>query len=260
MADSRAEAVPVEAGNSPINYNLQNTFMKKKLDQFVESLEGALGSELQSVVLYGPACGALDRVHPEEVQVLVLCHTLSVKELQLLVKPLNRWMKNRHPIPKLFTLERLKKSTDVFPIECLEIKTRHEVLFGENVMDEIEVDKSNLRLQLETEFKGKLLQLRESFIILQGRPKELTKMMVVSLGAFESLFRSLVSFLGEDSSQPLHGLLKVVEEKFSIDGSVFGSLEKLRISADSITGSDVVDLFSQYLKVLELISDKVDSL
>lgn len=234
--------------------------MKKHLDQFVDSLKTALGSELQSVILYGPACGALDRVAPEEVQILVLCRKLSVKELQLLAKPLNKWMKRRHPIPKLFTLDRLKKSTDVFPIECLEIKTRHEILFGEDVIDQIEVDHSNLRLQLETEFKGKLLQLRESFIVLEGRPKELGKMMAVSVGTFESLFRALARLLEKDSAQPLEGLLKVAEEQLSVDVSVFNQLAQLRNDPRSLAGSGVVDVFIQYLSVLESISDAIDSL
>lgn len=232
--------------------------MKQKLESFVETLKEALGDDLQAVVLYGAACESSRAVSEQEVQLMILCHELKTKQLDALTKPIHRWLKKKYPLPKLFTLERLKASTDVFPIECLELSSRHEILYGEDVIAGLEVPKANLRLQLETEFKGKLLQLRESYILLKGNPKYLAKMMAVSLSTFESLFRALLILLQDETPEDLASMIPILDEKFSIDTHVLKDIASLRENRKAFGNEAVLDLFVRYLKALEDISDAVD--
>jgi hypothetical protein len=232
--------------------------MRNKLNQFVEALKMAMGDDLQAVVLYGPACDSSRIVSAQEVQVMILCKELKTAQLDALIKPVNRWMRQNYPMPKLFTPDRLMKSTDVFPIECLELSTRYEVLYGEDLISGIEVSKANLRLQLETEFKGKLLQLRESYVLLKGSPKALARVMTVSLSTFESLFRALLILLQDEAPENLVSMIPLLDEKFSIDTQVLNTIEALRTEPKSFQKDEIIDLFVRYLKALEDISDAVD--
>ena len=232
--------------------------MNQKLETFVDILKEALGDDLQTVVLYGAACEASREVSAQEVQLLILCHELKTKQLDALTKPIHRWLRKKHPLPKLFTLERLKASTDVFPIECLELSSQYRILHGEDVIAGLEVPKANLRLQLETEFKGKLLQLRESYILLKGKPRYMAKMMAVSLSTFESLFRALLILLQDDAPKDLASMIPLLDEKFSIDTHVLNDIASLRSNPRAFGNEAVIDLYVRYLKALEDISDAVD--
>ena len=232
--------------------------MKDSVESFVEILKEALGEDLQAVVLYGAACEPSRAVSAEEVQLLVLCKELKTPQLEALARPFRRWMRQKHPMPKLFTLERLRKSTDVFPIECLELSSRYKILHGEDVIAGLDVPKENLRLQLETEFKGKLLQLRESYILLKGKPRGLARMMAVSLSTFESLFRALLILLQDEAPENIAEMIRLLDQKFSIDIHVLTSIASLRENPRAYGKEEIVDLYVRYLKALEDVSDAVD--
>ena len=59
------------------------------------------------------------------------------------------------------TLEEWRRSADIFPMEYADILERNRVLHGAPPFEGIAVDRADLRLQLEQQVMGKLLQLRQ---------------------------------------------------------------------------------------------------
>ena len=147
------------------------------IEQLVEQLKKALPDGLKSVVLYGSAAAGDHVSKRSDYNVLVVTEQLGLSELKALSKPASAWVKAANPPPLLFTLDRLKKSSDVFPIEFLDIKETHKILFGEDFLQDIEVHTENLRLELEHELKGKLIQLRERYLLANGKPKQVIELM-----------------------------------------------------------------------------------
>ena len=64
--------------------------------------------------------------------VLLVVDGLGVAELNALSKPALQWAKAGNRPPLLFTRGQLKASADVFPIELLDMRQSHRVLFGED--------------------------------------------------------------------------------------------------------------------------------
>ncbi len=235
--------------------------MKTEINRFVETLQKALGSQLQSVIWYGPACRNPDTAQPEEIQLLVIVDSLGVPELQALSEPVNRWIRKRHPFPKIFTRERLLKSTDVFPIECLTVQSHYQVMHGDDLVPELSVSDANLRLQLESEFKGKLLQLREAFLISGGKPKTLAQTLALSLSTFESLFAALARVLGQPAPTDAASAASLLADQLKIqDAAVLADIQQLRQGGASGDRQHIHKLFERYLRLIEQVSDKIDSL
>ena len=55
--------------------------------------------------------------------------------------------------PVFFTEDYIIRSTDVFPIEFLDMKENHVTLYGKDLFEAIAVDTKNLRFQCEQEIK-----------------------------------------------------------------------------------------------------------
>ena len=72
------------------------------------------------------------------------------------------WAEAGNPPPMTFTVKEWKSSSDIFPMEYADILERHRVLFGDPPFDGIRVSPTELRLQVEHETMGKLLQLRQA--------------------------------------------------------------------------------------------------
>ncbi len=114
--------------------------------------------------------------------VLLVLDGLGVAELDALSKPAAQWTKAGHRPPLLFTRGQLQASADVFPIELLDMRQSHRVLFGEDPLADVTINHEHLRLQLERELNEKLLALREGYLLTGGRPKHVVQLLTSSTG------------------------------------------------------------------------------
>jgi len=228
------------------------------LETFVNALRSQGGENLQSVILYGLAVQRPETTRPEETQVVILFKELKSSQLDAIQPAVQQWLRKRHPMPKIFTVERFLQSADIFPIEYMEILNHHRICDGIDVTDRIKVTRANLRLQLETEFKGKLLQLREGYLAAANHPKNLTELLSYSFGSLEPILNALCDWLGGDGSASLEVVVQQLSEKLSLDLDVFETLDSLRAENAKMEKSKLKPLFDRYLSTLERISDFVD--
>src|SRR5579863_9762852 len=125
--------------------------MESALEQIVERLKTALGGHLVSVVLYGSAAtGDLQKGY-SDLNVLCVLSEITPRELAC-VAPVFRWWRGLgNPAPLLLTRREFATSTDCFAIEFHDIRDQHRVLYGEDVIQELQVDDSFYRAQVEHE-------------------------------------------------------------------------------------------------------------
>ncbi|RPJ53355.1 MAG: nucleotidyltransferase domain-containing protein, partial [Acidobacteria bacterium] len=150
-------------------------------EQLVEKLKQANPTGLKAVILYGSAAAGDHVGKRSDYNILVVMDQLGLRELKLFLKPSEAWVKDGNTPPLLFTPEVLQRSADVFPIEMLDIRDSHRVLYGEDITGEIQINPENLRLQLEHELKGKVIQLRERYLSTGGKPKLVGDLLMNSL-------------------------------------------------------------------------------
>lgn len=230
-----------------------------KPDQLVEKLKEALGPRLKSVLLYGSAAAGDHLGEGSDFNILVALERLGLDELNALVPISERWVKDGNPPPLLFVRDRFMQSADVFPIEILDIRESHEVLFGENIVMELEVSKENLRLQLEHELKGKLIQLRAAFLLTKRNSGRIVALMVDSLSSFLVLARAALRLLQDQVPAQKMEALKLLAGHFQFDTRAFETVQKLKEGTSKARDVDAEQLFSQYLRTVEALTDRVDS-
>lgn len=230
-----------------------------KPEQLVKQLTSVSSLNLRSVILYGSAAAGDHTGKRSDYNILVITEKLDLPELEILSKPTVAWTRAGNPPPLLFTIERLKKSADVFPIELLDMKESHIVLFGEDVLEEVEVSSANLRLELEHELKGKLIQLRERFLTTPTRPRAVADLLITSLSTFLVLFRAALRLFQDNIPAKKMDALKALADHIPCDPSVFETIQALKEGREKIREHDIINMFDRYLRTVENVVDAVDS-
>ena len=107
---------------------------EKLISEFIEKIRAAAGANLVSVILYGS--GAEGEFHPEYSDLNLLCvlRDASFASLSKIAEVVEWWRGKKHHPPLVLTLAELKASADTFSIEFMDMKQRHRVLYGEDVL------------------------------------------------------------------------------------------------------------------------------
>ena len=168
---------------------------KITLDELVQQLKAAHGEALEAVVLHGSAArhqgvptGALD--------VLVIVRALADGALGAAGAATRAWLEAGHPAPLTLTSAEWRSSADIFAIEYADILSAHRVLHGALATDGIAVTRHDLRLQLEREAMGKLLQLRREMQARHGDGKAQRLLLEGARGGIFALFRAALRLSG----------------------------------------------------------------
>jgi len=228
-------------------------------EQLVEKLKEANPTGLKAVILYGSAAGG-DHVGKRwDYNVLVIMDQLGLPELKLFLKPSEGWVKDGNAPPLLFTPEGFRQSADVFPIELLDIRDAHRVLYGQDMTGQIEINPENLRLQLEHELKGKVIQLRERYLETGGKSKQVGDLMINSLSSFLVLFRAALRLYREQVPATKLEAVTLLSSYIPFDPGVFESIDALKAGTKKLRDVDTEELFGRYLRTIESIVQAVDA-
>ncbi len=228
-------------------------------EKLVEELQRACPDKLKSVVLYGSAAAGDHSGKRSDYNVLVLAEELGVKTLNTLSKTAAAWAKAGNPAPLLFTQDRLRQATDVFPIELLDIRECHKILYGDNPVADLEIDTANLRLEIEHELRGSLIKLRQAYLLTGGKTKAVVELMVESLSTFLVLFRASLRLFEKEIPQKKAEALEKLGAYLSFDPAVFQTVQQLKDGSKKPAACDVEDLFNTYLSTIECVIDAVDA-
>ena len=92
--------------------------------EMVERLTAAVGSRLISVLAYGPLDEDSAVLAADSRFLVIVLGDLELATLRRLADPVQWWLKKREPWPRVFSTELLHASSDVYPIEHLELRDR----------------------------------------------------------------------------------------------------------------------------------------
>ncbi|MGH7621283.1 MAG: nucleotidyltransferase domain-containing protein, partial [Gemmatimonadaceae bacterium] len=191
------------------------------LDELVAQLQKAFGTGLEAVVLYGSAAAGEHIPKRSDFNVLVLVHELGLAELEREAAIARAWGEAGNPPPLTMTLGEWRGSSDVFPMEYADVLDRHRVLYGTPPFDGIAVNKRDLRLQLEHESMGKLLQLRQGVLAAGGDRKKQVDLLGASVSTFMVIFRALLRFAGESPPADYERLVEAVSKRTGMNVAPF---------------------------------------
>ncbi len=234
--------------------------MANNLDQIVEKLGKALDASLVSVVLYGSAATGDHNEKFSDYNVLCVLTQITPNELRA-VEPVFRWWREQgNPSPLLLTENELRTSTDCFAIEFHDIREHHRILYGPNLVESLEIDRSFYRAQVECQLRTKLLRLRQKGGGVLSDKDALRLLLVDSVSTFCVLFRHALLLDGVAGPVSKREIAETAARHFQLDAAPFLTLLDQREEKVKAKEIEPEPLFARYIIQIEKVIDAVDVL
>jgi hypothetical protein len=214
------------------------------------------------VVLYGSAAVDDHDRHHRDYNLLVVLKKIGPADLNSAHAAVREWAKLGHNVPIYFTANEIENAADVFPIEFHQMKRARKVLYGSDLLANVDISNENLRHQVEFELRSKLLMLRRQYIPASSTVEGLESLMTESLVSFTALFRGVLMVLGFEPPVGQHATLALTIEKLGLTGRPFETIYNIRHDnfERELDDREANELFADYMSQIENVIDAVDAL
>ncbi|MDW7680163.1 MAG: nucleotidyltransferase domain-containing protein [bacterium] len=229
-------------------------------DPFVSEYKSAFGDDLIAVILYGSAARGEYVYKKSDINFLIILSEDGIRNIDQAIPLIKKWQKAKVSTPLILTHQYIKTSLDSFPIEFFTMKQYYQVIYGEDVLVDIQIDNRDLRLQCEREIRGKLLHLREGYLNTYGEAKAIQELLKMSLPTFVSIFSGLLHLKKQPIPPAKKDLLKMTADLFSLDFSVFDKIIKLNQNQIKFSKDELKQLVGQYIEQIRKLTYIVDEM
>jgi len=233
--------------------------MSSELEKFVEQLETVFKDNLKSVVLYGSKASGEDTKKNSDHNILVILGEVRFEDMKASSKAVAGWTKQGNPPPLLFTQAMLKESMDVFPIEFQDIKDNNRILYGQDLVSGLEIEDVNLRHEVEFELKGKLLKLRQGYMMYAEKDSKIRDLLVDSISSFLVLFKHTAKLLGRTPPKKKIDALDALSEKTGLKKQVFLDVFNMKHGDKNALNLNMEKVMMEYMieieKIVKIVND-----
>ena len=234
--------------------------MEKVLQQLVERLQKAYGERLVSVVLYGSAAADDHQARFSDFNVLSVLSEITPRELDSAEEIFGWWRGQGSASPLLLTEDELAGSTDCFAIEFNDIKRRHSILYGKDVVTPLVLDNGFYRAQVEHDLRAKLLRFRQKACGMMSDSDLLRRLLLDSVSTFCVLFRHALVLHGVDADGTKRAAIEGARQHFGIDPLPFERLLDVREERVKPREVEPLSLLASYLEGISRVIAAVDRL
>ena len=157
------------------------------------------------------------------------------------------------------TVDEWRRSSDVFPMEYADILERHRVLVGDPPFEGLRISGEHLRLQLEQQVMGKLLQLRQGALLAGTNGDRQLELISASISTILVLFRAVLRLKGERPSADKSDVVTRVAALAGFDPAPFTSAVRHHAGTARIPAGSAGAVLSQYLSGVEQLDAYLDT-
>lgn len=198
--------------------------------------------------------------HPKysDINTVIVVKGIEIPFYDFIASLGKRYGKKKIRAPIIITRDYINRSLEVFPLEFLEMKLIHQLVYGDDVLKDIKIEKADIRLQCERELKGKLQHLCQGYIKAMGNKMTLTDLFVGSLSGYFPLFRGILFLYNHEIPKEKGDVLHAINECCGVDMKVYRNLLDIRSRNFYPPIEALKEVFKNLYRVLDTITKKVD--
>jgi predicted nucleotidyltransferase len=226
------------------------------VEPFLTEADSALGPGY-SAVLYGSAARGDFIPGRSNINLMVVLDQLTPPILRSLGRAFAGWRKASPEPPLVLSRTEWERASDAFPIEITDMRTSYQVLRGPDPLPGVRVDPSDLRTDLEREFRGKLLRLRQGYATYAPDPAALGSLALQSAATILVLLRGVLSLLGKPVPRDSLELAVAAAAAIGFEGEDLLHVVRHRVDREWRCGAPE---FENYMKAVEHAARFLDQL
>jgi hypothetical protein len=212
---------------------------RRAFDRMAADFSRVLGPRFTALVAYSPDRGA------------VFADTVAASDLDALSMLTEIWHRSGLATPLVLTNDEFRRSLDAFPMEYQAILDHHTVIAGTPPFAGAAVPREELRRACETQAKGHLVHLRQSWLDSAGHSEDLSLRIVGSALPLRVLLTQVASLRGSTADAAAFAA-----EAFPAHADVLRAV--LALEPDGLGAKAMIPRMPQYLAACEAIWSYVD--
>lgn len=242
--------------------NLQKISLQaaKIIEPYLRKLLGIHPGNIISIVLSGAAAGKDYLPGISQINLLVVFNTLGFGELKKSLRLVSQGIRKKIAAPLFLTRQHIETSLDVFPIEFLEMKENHILLYGEDILSGLEINSEHIRLFCEEQVKGKLIRIRQAYLEIGLKRKGTEALLKESLSTLTPVLRNLIRLKGKVPPLKKEDIYSQLSAEFGLEQDVFLAILKDTANDEKINAQDVEVFFERYIAQIQKLAVAVDRL
>lgn len=203
----------------------------QKLDDFTHDIKKIFGERLKSIFIYGSKANANAQQTAGDTDIMVIAENITGDDLRKCTKPVKKWMgsccifdKEKNPLPIFMGEREWFNSVDVYAMEYSDIKENYNIIYGENLINNLTVKKEDLRLQCESEMKNLLMRFRKQYILFADDYNAVNKSLLVVTKTLNAIFKAILRIKDIEVSKSAFDNLNKIVEIIDIDKTFYEKL------------------------------------
>ena len=216
--------------------------------------------KIHSIHITGSALTADFDPKSSDINSVIVLKTMDLLFFEHLAPLGKKYGKKKVAAPLIMTPGYITTSLDVFPIEFFNIKLLHHTIFGEDLFDDLEINRSDLRHQCERELKVKLIGLRQGYLSSMGDRKILTDNFVNTISGYIPLFRGIILLLGKQPPRENADVLGALQEISGVNTDVFRKILKEKKERVKLSLERLNTIFEDYYSAVEKLMEITDGI
>lgn len=260
-AEGSAEAAVPEAGNSKQaiqSINCKEGRKMKQLDKFVEELKYKLGDNLISIIAFGSQANVQDAKN--NLNLMIIVENLNAENLYEISSPVKKWVNAKNSIPVVMSRAEWHSSFDVYAIEYSDIKDNYRIIYGEDLIPSIFINKYFLRLQCESELKSLLLKYKNNFLLNIKSDREMKKVLNNVIKTLLVIFRAILRLHDRQVPYRAVDIIECTADYLTFNKIVLAKLARVKYEKDSYTKQELIFIEAELLKDIQSILKQVDAM
>lgn len=226
--------------------------------RFCNQIKNIFDSNLVSVLLYGSYVRGDYIPKKSDINIMIVRIKRKNQELIDLNKILKKYRKWNLAVPLVLTQNELQSSTDVYPMEYIDIKDYHEVLFGNDVFKSLKFDLKNLRLELENQVKSKLIHLREFLINYYQNKRSLRWLLLNTVSSLLVISKNIIRLHKKEINNDPMQLLDSVKQITGCSLTTVINIINYKRGVHKYSKKELLNIYLKMIKELEKLADYVD--
>ncbi len=244
------------------NLNTSNLSIqiKDRISPIFNEILSSFESKIKSIYIIGSAVTSDFDTKKSDVDSLIVMNEKDLDIFEFLAQIGKKYGKRKIRAPIIMTYGYLQTSLEVFPIQILNMKTINELVYGEDVLQDIKIEKSDLRLVCDRELKGWIHNLGQAYIKSLVNDRVLKELFVSFLSSYIPIFRAILFLFDKDLPMERNIVFDECEKVLNIRMNVFRELVTIKMGKYKPNHQDLKNDFKKMYISLDSISNIVDKL
>ncbi len=242
------------------NLNLSNLSVQvmNRMGPFFHEILSSFEDQIKSIYIIGSAVTNDFDTKTSDVDSLIVLKEKNLDIFDFIAPIGKKYGKRKIRAPIIMTDEYVRSSLEVFPIQFLNMQKINALVYGDDVLNGIKIEKTDLRLVCERELKGWIQNLSQAYIKSLGDDRVIKGLFVSFLSSYIPVFRAILFLYDKEMPKERSSVLDECEKVLNVRMNVFRELLTIKMGKYKPTHADLKNDFQQMYNTLDDIAEIID--